>query len=75
MKAGTAIGTLIDAMAGGVPLALLYVDIVLAAAAAIAAAALVMSSTGMLAGHLLGHRFGFAGARLLSGRPARPLPA
>ncbi len=53
----TAIGTSIDAMAVGVSLAFLDVNIVVIAAA-IGAATLVMSSTGMLAGRFLGRRFG-----------------
>ncbi len=61
----TAIGTSIDAMAVGVSLAFLEVNILLIAAA-IGFATLVMSSTGLLAGRLLGHRFGRA-AELLGG--------
>lgn len=53
----TAIGTSIDAMAVGVSLALLDVQIV-AIAAAIGATTFVMSTGGLLFGSLLGRRFG-----------------
>ncbi|SMO75749.1 manganese efflux pump MntP family protein [Paracoccus laeviglucosivorans] len=53
----TAIGTSIDAMAVGVSLAFLDVNIFVIALA-IGLATMVMSSTGMLAGRYLGHRFG-----------------
>ncbi len=53
----TAIGTSIDAMAVGVSLAFLQVNIVVIALA-IGLATTVMSSTGLLAGRYLGRRFG-----------------
>ena len=53
----TAVGTSIDAMAVGVSLAFLQVNIVLIALA-IGATTMVMSSTGVLAGRFLGRRFG-----------------
>lgn len=53
----TAIGTSIDAMAVGVSLAFLDVNIVVVAVA-IGLATAVMSSAGLLAGGLLGRRFG-----------------
>lgn len=53
----TAIGTSIDAMAVGVSLAFLEVNIVVIALA-IGLATTVMSSTGVLAGRYLGRRFG-----------------
>lgn len=53
----TAVGTSLDAMAVGVSLAFLDVNI-LVIAAAIGAATTLMSTGGMLAGHLLGARFG-----------------
>ncbi|SHL66716.1 manganese efflux pump MntP [Roseibium suaedae] len=53
----TAVGTSLDAMAVGVSLAFLHVNIFLIAFA-IGAATMVMSSTGMLAGRFLGQRFG-----------------
>ncbi|MTH62938.1 manganese efflux pump MntP family protein [Paracoccus shanxieyensis] len=53
----TAIGTSLDAMAVGVSLAFLDVNIVVIALA-IGCATMVMSSTGMLVGRYLGHRFG-----------------
>lgn len=55
----TAIGTSIDAMAVGVSLAFLEVNI-LVIALAIGLATAVMSSTGILAGRYLGMRFGKA---------------
>lgn len=54
---GTAVGTSIDAMAVGVSLAFLDVNI-FAIAIAIGLATMVMSSTGVLAGRFLGLRFG-----------------
>jgi len=54
---GTAIGTSIDAMAVGVSLAFLEVNIVVIALA-IGLATMVMSSTGILAGRFLSRRFG-----------------
>ena len=53
----TAVGTSIDAMAVGVSLAFLDVNIIVIALA-IGFATMVMSSTGLLAGRLLGRRFG-----------------
>lgn len=53
----TAVGTSIDAMAVGVSLALLDVEIV-TIAAAIGATTFVMSTGGMLVGGLIGRRFG-----------------
>ncbi|MFC0220604.1 putative Mn2+ efflux pump MntP [Pseudochelatococcus lubricantis] len=53
----TAVGTSLDAMAVGVSLAFLNVNI-LAIAVAIGFATMVMSSIGMLAGRFLGQRFG-----------------
>lgn len=53
----TAIGTSLDAMAVGVSLAFLDVNIFIIATA-IGLATMVMSSTGMLAGRFLGQRFG-----------------
>lgn len=53
----TAVGTSIDAMAVGVSLAFLDVNI-LVIALAIGATTLVMSSTGLVAGRFLGRRFG-----------------
>jgi len=53
----TALGTSIDAMAVGVSLAFLQVNI-LVIALAIGVATMVMSSTGVLAGRWLGRRFG-----------------
>lgn len=53
----TAFGTSIDAMAVGVSLALLDVDIVVIAAA-IGATTFVMSTGGMIFGSLIGRRFG-----------------
>ncbi len=53
----TAVGTSLDAMAVGVSLAFLEVNI-LVIAVAIGVATLVMSSTGVLAGRFLGRRFG-----------------
>ncbi|WP_138469084.1 manganese efflux pump MntP family protein [Poseidonocella sp. HB161398] len=53
----TAIGTSIDAMAVGVSLAFLQVNIVLIALA-IGATTMVMSSTGLLLGRFIGARFG-----------------
>ncbi|MCA2012645.1 manganese efflux pump MntP family protein [Cereibacter sphaeroides] len=53
----TAIGTSLDAMAVGVSLAFLDVNIVVIALA-IGLATMVMSSTGVLAGRFLGRRFG-----------------
>ncbi|WP_273687612.1 manganese efflux pump MntP family protein [Ketogulonicigenium vulgare] len=53
----TAIGTSIDAMAIGVSLAFLEVNILLIALA-IGTATMLMSTGGMLAGRLLGQRFG-----------------
>ena len=53
----TAVGTSVDAMAVGVSLAVLKVNI-LAVAIAIGVATLAMSTTGILAGGLLGRRFG-----------------
>lgn len=53
----TAIGTSVDAMAVGVSLAFLQVNI-LVMAAAIGLATLSLSTTGMMTGHLLGARFG-----------------
>ncbi|MFV0245373.1 MAG: manganese efflux pump MntP family protein [Qingshengfaniella sp.] len=53
----TAIGTSIDAMAVGVSLAFLEVNIVIIAAA-IGMATLVLSATGTLAGRFIGRRFG-----------------
>ena len=61
----TALATSLDAMAVGVSLAFLEVNIIVIAAA-IGAATLVMSSTGLLAGRLLGARFG-RGAEILGG--------
>lgn len=61
----TAIGTSIDAMAVGVSLAFLDVNI-LVIACAIGFATLVMSSTGILAGRFLGRSFGRA-AEILGG--------
>lgn len=52
-----AVGTSIDAMAVGVSLAFLDVNI-LVIAAAIGVATMVMSATGMLAGRMIGRRFG-----------------
>ncbi|MDT1064034.1 manganese efflux pump MntP family protein [Paracoccus sp. CPCC 101403] len=54
---GTAVGTSLDAMAVGVSLAFLDVNIFIIASA-IGLATMVMSSTGMLAGRFLGKRFG-----------------
>lgn len=65
MTLATAIGTSIDAMAVGVSLAFLEADI-LVIALAIGFATMVMSSTGLLAGRLLGRRFGRI-AELLGG--------
>lgn len=56
---GTALGTSLDAMAVGVSLAFLDVNIFVIASA-IGLATLVMASTGMLAGRFLGRRFGRA---------------
>ncbi|MBB3962886.1 putative Mn2+ efflux pump MntP [Rhizobium metallidurans] len=53
----TAIGTSLDAMAVGVSLAFLQVNI-LVIAAAIGAATFLLSSGGMLVGRLIGERFG-----------------
>ncbi|MFC3181906.1 manganese efflux pump MntP [Cypionkella sinensis] len=53
----TAVGTSLDAMAVGVSLAFLDVNIMVIAVA-IGAATMVMSSTGILAGRYLGQRFG-----------------
>lgn len=53
----TAIGTSIDAMAVGVSLAFLDVNIFVIAAA-IGVATMTMSSMGMMTGRFLGHRFG-----------------
>lgn len=53
----TAVGTSLDAMAVGVSLAFLNVNIIVIAIA-IGCATMVMSSTGVLAGRYLGHRFG-----------------
>lgn len=53
----TAIGTSIDAMAVGVSLAFLDVNILIIALT-IGCATMIMSSTGMIAGRFLGHRFG-----------------
>lgn len=53
----TAVGTSLDAMAVGVSLAFLQVNIVVIAAA-IGAATFLMSSGGMLVGRLIGARFG-----------------
>ncbi|MFD1881962.1 manganese efflux pump MntP family protein [Paracoccus pacificus] len=53
----TAVGTSIDAMAVGVSLAFLDVNIIVIAVA-IGVATMVMSSTGMLAGRFLGKRLG-----------------
>lgn len=53
----TAIGTSLDAMAVGVSLAFLQVNIVVIAAA-IGLATFLMSSGGMLVGRLIGERFG-----------------
>ncbi len=53
----TAVGTSIDAMAVGVSLALLDVNIIVIAIA-IGFTTMVMSSTGILAGRMLGSRFG-----------------
>lgn len=53
----TALGTSIDAMAVGVSLAFLQVNIVLVALA-IGATTLLMSATGVLAGRLVGRRLG-----------------
>ncbi|SFI46968.1 manganese efflux pump MntP family protein [Albimonas pacifica] len=53
----TAVGSSIDAMAVGVSLAFLQVNI-LAVAAAVGLATLAMSTTGVLAGRLLGRRLG-----------------
>jgi putative Mn2+ efflux pump MntP len=53
----TAIGTSIDAMAVGVSLAFLSVNIIVIALA-IGAATTIMSTTGILAGRFLGARFG-----------------
>lgn len=66
----TAIGTSIDAMAVGVSLAFLDVNILLIAVA-IGFTTMVMSSTGILAGRFLGHRFGriievFGGTALIT---------
>lgn len=59
----TAIGTSIDAMAVGVSLAFLRVNIVVIAIA-IGLATMLMSSTGILAGRFLGVRFGRAAEAL-----------
>lgn len=66
----TAVGTSIDAMAVGVSLAFLDVNILLIALA-IGFTTMVMSSTGILAGRFLGHRFGriievFGGTALIT---------
>ncbi|ALK09869.1 manganese efflux pump MntP family protein [Blastochloris viridis] len=61
----TAIGTSLDAMAVGVSLALLQVDIVVIAIA-IGVSTFVMSSGGMLLGFAIGERFGKA-AELIAG--------
>lgn len=53
----TAVGTSLDAMAVGVSLAFLDVNIFIIASA-IGIATMVMSATGMLAGRFLGQRFG-----------------
>jgi len=53
----TAVGTSIDAMAVGISLAFLQVNIVIVAVA-IGFATFVMSSGGMLVGRLIGHRLG-----------------
>lgn len=53
----TAVGTSLDAMAVGVSLAFLQVNIIVIAAA-IGAATFLMSSGGMLVGRLIGERFG-----------------
>lgn len=63
MTLATAIGTSIDAMAVGVSLAFLDVNI-LVIAVAVGIATMIMSSTGVLAGRLLGRRFGRAVATL-----------
>lgn len=55
----TAVGTSLDAMAVGVSLAFLQVNIFVIALC-IGAATMVMSSTGILAGRFLGQRFGRA---------------
>ncbi|TIX90466.1 manganese efflux pump [Rhizobium sp. P44RR-XXIV] len=65
----TAIGTSLDAMAVGVSLAFLQVNIIVIAAA-IGAATFLMSSGGMFVGRLIGERFGriaegIAGAALI----------
>ncbi|MBH0236290.1 manganese efflux pump MntP [Methylobrevis albus] len=59
----TAVGTSLDAMAIGVSLAFLDVDI-LVIALAIGAATFVMASGGMLVGRLIGDRFGRYAAAL-----------
>lgn len=66
----TAIGTSLDAMAVGVSLAFLDVNIVVIAIA-IGTATMVMSTTGMLVGRMLGAKFGryaevFGGLALIS---------
>lgn len=66
----TAIGTSLDAMAVGVSLAFLEVNII-AIAFAIGLATMTLSTTGMLVGHYLGARFGryaevFGGLALIS---------
>lgn len=66
----TAIGTSLDAMAVGVSLAFLQVNIVIIAIA-IGLATFIMSSGGMLVGRLIGERFGkaaeiFAGIALFA---------
>ncbi|HEY0212670.1 MAG TPA: manganese efflux pump MntP family protein [Paenirhodobacter sp.] len=53
----TAVGTSIDAMAVGVSLAFLDVNI-LVIAAAIGVATMMMSAMGLMTGRFLGHRFG-----------------
>jgi putative Mn2+ efflux pump MntP len=57
MLVATAIGTSLDAMAVGVSLAFLDINI-LVIAAAIGAATFLMASGGMLVGRLIGERFG-----------------
>ncbi|MCW2308114.1 manganese efflux pump MntP [Rhodobium gokarnense] len=65
MTIATAVGTSIDAMAVGVSLAFLDVNILIVAAA-IGLATMTMSSTGVLAGRFLGRHFGRA-AEMLGG--------
>ena len=69
----TALGTSVDAMAVGVSLAMMEVDIVVVALA-IGATTMAMSTMGLMVGHSLGQRFGriaeMAGGVVLAGMGA-----